>query len=208
MKLKVDGRPSTKNNERVVRMSKKLISYMVAGAMALGLIGGATYQGIAKAQTSPSTPPAVTATKAATSNDQQNVEEQQPVYQGTIKVANPQDNGKGSEAVKDNEAQESAQLSSLAKITPDEAKAAALKVVPGTVEKVSLDNENGYLVYSVEIKTNSGVVDVKVDAGNGAVLAQDKGQDNEKHEKEKAGEVEKANTSDNDTVQLEQQGEN
>ncbi|KUK07969.1 MAG: Peptidase propeptide and YPEB domain protein [Caldanaerobacter subterraneus] len=175
MKLKVDGRPSTKNNERVVRMSKKLISYMVAGAMALGLIGGATYQGIAKAQTSPSTPPAVTATKAATSNDQQNVEEQQPVYQGTIKVANPQDNGKGSEAVKDNEAQESAQLSSLTKITPDEAKAAALKVVPGTVEKVSLDNENGYLVYSVEIKTNSGVIDVKVDAGNGAVLDQDKG---------------------------------
>lgn len=197
-----------KISERVVRMSKKLISYMVAGAMVLGLIGGATYQGIAKAQTSPFTPPAVTATKAATSNDQQNVEEQQPVYQGTIKVANPQDNGEDSEAVKDNEAQESAQLSFLAKITPDEAKAAALKVVPGTVEKVSLDNENGYLVYSVEIKTNSGVVDVKVDTGNGAVLAQDKGQDNEKHEKEKAGEVEKANTSDNDTVQLEQQGEN
>ena len=49
MKLKVDGRPSTKNNERVVRMSKKLISYMVAGAMALGLIGGATYKRIAKA---------------------------------------------------------------------------------------------------------------------------------------------------------------
>lgn len=197
-----------KISERVVRMSKKLISYMVAGAMVLGLIGGATYQGIAKAQTSPFTPPAVTATKAATSNDQQNVEEQQPVYQGTIKVANPQDNEEDSEAVKDNEAQESAQLSSLAKITLDEAKAAALKVVPGTVEKISLDNENGYLVYSVEIKTNSGVVDVKVDAGNGAVLAQDKGQDNEKHEKEKAEEVEKANTSDNDTVQLEQQGEN
>ena len=168
-------------------MSKKLISYMVAGAMALGLIGGATYKRIAKAQTSPSTPPAVTATKAATSNGQQNVEEQQPVYQGTIKVANPQDNGKGSEGVKDNEA-----------------KTAALKIVPGTVEKVSLDNENGYLVYSVEIKTNSSVIDVKIDAGNGAVLAQDKGQDNEKHEKEKAGEVEKANAPDNDTVQLEQ----
>jgi len=31
------------------------------------------------------------------------------------------------------------------------------------------------LLISVEIKTNSGVIDVKVDAGNGAVLDQDKG---------------------------------
>ncbi|HHY78787.1 MAG TPA: PepSY domain-containing protein [Thermoanaerobacter sp.] len=187
-------------------MNKKLLAYVVTGAMALGLTGSAAYQGIAKAQTN--TPPTVTSTTSST-QDQQNINEQQPVYQGSIKVANPQDNVKDNEKnIKDNEAQESAKLASLAKITPDEAKAAALKVVPGTVTKVSLDNENGYLVYSVEVKTANGVVDVKVDAGNGTVLAQDKDQDNEKHEKEKAGEVEKANAPDNDTVQLEQQGEN
>ncbi|HHW56821.1 Peptidase propeptide and YPEB domain-containing protein [Thermoanaerobacter thermohydrosulfuricus] len=185
-------------------MDKKLISYVVAGAMALGLVGGVAYQGIAKAQ---GTPTAVTYT-ATTTTDKQNIDEQQPMYQGSIKVTNPQDNAKDNEVVKDNEAQESVQLASLAKITPDEAKAAALKAVPGTIEKVGLDNENGYLVYSVEIKTNNDTVDVKVDAGNGAVLAQDKDQDNEKHEKEKAGEVEKTNAFDNDTVQLEQQGEN
>ncbi|MGB9678861.1 MAG: PepSY domain-containing protein [Thermoanaerobacteraceae bacterium] len=185
-------------------MNKKLTAYVVAGAMALGLAGGVVaHQGIAIAQTN--TPPA--ATSSVSSTDNKNIDEQQPVYKGSISVANPQDNAKDGSAVKDNEAQESAQLASLAKVTPDEAKAAALKVVPGTVSKVELDNENGYLVYSVDITTNNGSVDVKVDAGNGAILAQDKGQDNEKG-KEIAGEAEKTNTPDNDTIQLDQQGEN
>lgn len=184
------------------------MAYVVTGAMAIGLLGGASYQGIAKAQTNAPAPSAVTSTATMQSN-KQNINEQQPMYQGTIKVANPQDNAIDNEKnVKDNEAQDNAQLASLAKITPDQAKAAALKVVPGTVTKVSLDNENGYLVYSVDIKTNTGLVEVKVDAGNGTVLAQDKGQDNEKHEKEKVSEVKKANAPDNDTVQLEQQGKN
>jgi len=192
-------------------MNKKLMTYVVTGAMAIGLLGGASYQGIAKAQTNAPAPSAVTST-VTTQSDQQNINEQQPMYQGTIKVANSQDNVKDNaidneKNLKDNETQESAKLASLAKITLDEAKAAALKVVPGTVTKVNLDNENGYLVYSVEIKTNTGLVDVKVDAGNGAVLAQEKGQDNEKS-REKVSEGEKANAPDNDTVQLEQQGEN
>ncbi|KHO61368.1 peptidase M4 [Thermoanaerobacter sp. YS13] len=207
MNLKVDGRPSTKIKERVVQMNKKLMTYVVTGAMAIGLLGGASYQGIAKAQTNAPAPSAVTST-VTTQSDQQNINEQQPMYQGTIKVANSQDNAIDNEKnLKDSEAQDNAQLASLAKITPDQAKAAALKVVPGTVTKVNLDNENGYLVYSVEIKTNTGLVDVKVDAGNGAVLAQEKGQDNEKS-KEKVSEGEKTNAPDNDTVQLEQQGEN
>ncbi|WP_235603321.1 PepSY domain-containing protein [Thermoanaerobacter sp. YS13] len=188
-------------------MNKKLMTYVVTGAMAIGLLGGASYQGIAKAQTNAPAPSAVTST-VTTQSDQQNINEQQPMYQGTIKVANSQDNAIDNEKnLKDSEAQDNAQLASLAKITPDQAKAAALKVVPGTVTKVNLDNENGYLVYSVEIKTNTGLVDVKVDAGNGAVLAQEKGQDNEKS-KEKVSEGEKTNAPDNDTVQLEQQGEN
>lgn len=181
-------------------MNKKLIAYFVTGAMALGLAGGVAYQGTAKAQTN--TPQTASTVNVATDN--QKIDNQQPAYTGSIKVANPQDNAKDSgKNVKDNEAQESAKLASLAKITPDEAKAAALKVVTGTVTKVSLDNENGNLVYSVDIKTSTGSTDVKIDAGNGKVLAQDNGQDNEK-----AGETEKAKTPDNDNVQLEQQGEN
>ena len=47
-------------------------------------------------------------------------------------------------------------------------------VEPRNYKKVSLDNENGNLVYSVEIKTASNEVkDVKVDAGSGNVLYED-----------------------------------
>jgi uncharacterized membrane protein YkoI len=64
------------------------------------------------------------------------------------------------------EADEAAVLAPLAKITPDEAGAAAQAQVPGQVQKVELENENGSLVYSVNISGK----DVKVDAGTGAVL--------------------------------------
>jgi hypothetical protein len=65
---------------------------------------------------------------------------------------------------------DAATLASLARITEEQAQAAALKQVPGTVVKTELDNENGNLVYSVEIQTATGEHDVKVDAGNGRVL--------------------------------------
>ena len=55
-----------------------------------------------------------------------------------------------------------------ATITVTQAEAAALAANPGTtVVKVELDNENGALVYSVEL---SNGLDVKVDAGNGEIL--------------------------------------
>jgi hypothetical protein len=54
-------------------------------------------------------------------------------------------------------------------ITADQAKAAALAANPGTTAtKVELDDENGCLVYSVEL---SNGLDVKVDAGNGDILS-------------------------------------
>lgn len=75
------------------------------------------------------------------------------------------------------ESDETAALASQAKISSDEAKAAALAANPGTtVVKAELDNENGALVYSVELSNGS---DVKVDAGNGAILHTETGGDNE-----------------------------
>ncbi|MDQ1466534.1 MAG: hypothetical protein QOH10_949, partial [Actinomycetota bacterium] len=68
-----------------------------------------------------------------------------------------------------------AALPALAKITPDQAKQAALAAVPGTVTKVALENENGSVVYGVEISANGTTTDGKIDAGNGKVLAQDSG---------------------------------
>lgn len=96
--------------------------------------------------------------------DEANVEDgdqvQDPSYTGSITV---------DEAVLDSmtEAEQCAVLVAQATITPEEAQAAAETESGGVVVKVELDNENGFLVYSVEMQDGS---DVKVDAGNGSIL--------------------------------------
>ena len=92
---------------------------------------------------------------------QTQVDEQQPRYTGSITVDEAQYEGMS-------ETDEAAALQSKATITSAQAEAAALAVNPGTtVVKTELDNENGVLVYSVEL---SNGMDVKVDAGTGTVL--------------------------------------
>jgi uncharacterized membrane protein YkoI len=81
-----------------------------------------------------------------------------------------QDGEQGEESEDRAERAESERLKSLARITPDQARDAALAQVNGTVKKVELENEDGNVVYGVEIKTASGESDVKVDAGDGRVL--------------------------------------
>jgi uncharacterized membrane protein YkoI len=86
---------------------------------------------------------------------------------------------KGEEAEDKAEGAESERLKSLARITPEQASAAALAQVPGTVKKVELENDDGNVVYGVEIKTANGESDAKVDAGDGRVLHVEKdGEDN------------------------------
>jgi uncharacterized membrane protein YkoI len=69
------------------------------------------------------------------------------------------------------EADEAAMLERLATVTPDEATAAALADTPGVVSSVHLELEDGAVVYSVRVTNDAGeTVDVKVDAGNAAVL--------------------------------------
>ena len=64
-----------------------------------------------------------------------------------------------------------------ATITPEQAKAAALKANPdATVTEIELENENGVLVYDVEL---SNSMDVEVDAGTGVVLHTEVGGDGE-----------------------------
>jgi len=59
-------------------------------------------------------------------------------------------------------------LSTLAKITADKAMAAAQAAYPGArAQIVELENENGCLIYSVNL---SNGLEVKVDAGNGTVF--------------------------------------
>jgi uncharacterized membrane protein YkoI len=97
----------------------------------------------------------------------QNVQTQVPCYTCSIKVPKP----------------EPKDLTSLAKIKADQAMASAQAVYPGVaVKKVELDNENGCLVYSVEL---SNGMELKVDAGNGAVLHKEtaEAEEHEGHEK-------------------------
>jgi uncharacterized membrane protein YkoI len=63
--------------------------------------------------------------------------------------------------------QESAKLQALAKVTPQQAQQAAEAAQGGQAKNVKLENENGNLVYAVEI----GNQEVTVDAGNGKVLS-------------------------------------
>lgn len=180
-------------------MNKKLLAYFLTGAISLGVIGGASILSVANAATNKN---AVIQSTVKNNQDTNG-------YISSIKSPNQNNTKEELKNSKENEANESAKLKSLAKISETQAKDAALKVVSGTVSKVELDNEDGNIVYSVSINTNTGVVDVKVDAGNGKVLKQDRENDNE-NKVEKAKEAEKAGTYENDNVnvQVQQQGEN
>lgn len=72
-----------------------------------------------------------------------------------------------------NEASEPALDPALVKITADQAKAAALAKFPGaTIEQVELQDENGTLVWGVELTDASGQTqDVKVDGNSGQVVS-------------------------------------
>jgi uncharacterized membrane protein YkoI len=73
------------------------------------------------------------------------------------------------------EKQTEADFPALAKLTPDQAVQKALGEVQGRVLKTELENENGFLVYGVEVVTaDKTIMDVKVDAGSGKVLAMDR----------------------------------
>jgi uncharacterized membrane protein YkoI len=70
------------------------------------------------------------------------------------------------------EKQVEADFPALAKITLDQAVQKALDAVPGRVLKMELQNENGFLIYGIEVVTaDKTIVEVKVDAGSGKVLA-------------------------------------
>jgi uncharacterized membrane protein YkoI len=71
--------------------------------------------------------------------------------------------------------QESARLQALAKITPEQAQKAAEATMGKPADKVEIENDGGDLVYAVSF----GQQDVKVDAGNGAILYTDNQQDSD-----------------------------
>jgi uncharacterized membrane protein YkoI len=95
---------------------------------------------------------------------------QDPTYAASVAISPDLNSGLS-------EADEAAALRAQATVSATEAESAALSANPGaSVVKTELDNENGALVYSVELSNGA---DVKVDAGNGAILHTDAGGNNE-----------------------------
>lgn len=173
-------------------MKKKILVGLLALGFILTSIGLSGVSHGVFASKSLSTP----ATQTVTTNQEKaDVNVQEPSYTGSIKI---------SESNYASESDESAALQSLAKITAADAEKAALAQVPGTVVKTTLDNENGNLVYSVEIKESSGSVkDVKIDAGNGSVLIVES--DNGGSETSEKSAEESSNTPDTDNVQVQEE---
>ena len=69
------------------------------------------------------------------------------------------------------DSQNQAKLAKQAKITEDEAINMALEKVPGTVNEIELEVENGTVVYEIEVLSTDGTEqEVKVDAQTGEVL--------------------------------------
>lgn len=92
-----------------------------------------------------------------------------------------EDGPEGSEN-ESSEIKEQEQLTGLAKITIEQAIAAARMQQAGSVSEASIEDEDGNLVYSVLIVTPAGMRDVKIDAGNGRVLFVDSNPDDEEDE--------------------------
>ncbi len=147
-------------------MRGKLIVFVAVGvaALAIGAGSAAAYMSKQAATNAvAATAPPSGASQNADSNDQQ------PSYKGSVTV--PSDsNGQ-------TEGDESKALAGLAKISADDAKKAALNGYPAgaTATTPVLEDENGNVVYGVEVTSAGKTFDVKVDAGNGKVLATEEG---------------------------------
>jgi uncharacterized membrane protein YkoI len=155
------------------------------GAGSLLVMGGLLAGPVASfASNSTTAPSAVVAQQEADG-------EQDPSYIGTIHI---------DDSVEMSEDQEAATLQSLATITQDQAEQAALASAPGaSVAKVELDNENGWVVYSVTLDNGT---EVKVDAGDGQVLSTEADEgDSEANDHENGQEHEDDNGTDTDDIQ-------
>lgn len=183
-----------------MRPSKKAI---YTGFAAAGLLAGAA--GLSAAASSDSAPAAVSAqadptptpepAPADTPGDEVNEaneapedeageQNESPAYTSSVTVDEAVDGV--------SEADENAALAPLATITADQATATASASQAGSVVSTQLENENGNVVFAVLIDTGNGMVDVKVDAGDGTVLSSDSGDDGEEGEDnadDEAGEI-------------------
>ena len=140
-------------------MQKRTIAALATTtAIALGVIGST-----ALAESPPPSPKPSVSPQAPKSPQAPN--KQEPSISGSVTA--PQ----GAEG--ENETNETAALTALAKISEADATKAALAKFPGaTIQKATLGDENGFVVWEIQLTDASKAAqEVKVDAGNGAILA-------------------------------------
>lgn len=155
-------------------MKRWIRSFTPALALAVVVAAGvaAVGNGPANAQTrqqpaakasQQTTPPTATPATETPGTEQPDASEAQGTEQP--EANEPQ----GAEQPDANEAAEAAALAGKAKITAQQAEQTALAANSGaTVVKTKLDDENGTVVYSVELSTGA---DVKVDAQSGVIAS-------------------------------------
>ena len=84
-------------------------------------------------------------------------------------------------------AETQAELARYAKVTQQQAEAAALTALPGQVVKAKLDDEDGYLVWQIDVRHAQGTTEIAVDAGNAQVLAAEAEEDDEHEGRDERG---------------------
>lgn len=80
-----------------------------------------------------------------------------------------------------------AEFAKFAKVTQQQAETAALAVMPGKVVKAKLDDEDGYLVWQIDVQHAKGTTEIAVDAGNSKVLAAEAEEDDNHEERNDRG---------------------
>jgi uncharacterized membrane protein YkoI len=157
------------------------LALLAGGALATQAVG----LPIAKAATG-SVAPAVTNVQAATEQKDATEVQGTEVNDATEVQATEANDAVDKEV---NPADEQKQLQSQAKITVEQSKTTALQKVAGTVQSVTLEDEDNVVVYNVQVKDNAGKIqEVKVDAQTGVVIKVDSSdgekQDNEESDSE------------------------
>ena len=84
-------------------------------------------------------------------------------------------------------------LAKEAKITMKQAREAVLKAAPGKIKEAELERENGKLIYSFDIRTKEGTMEVHINAIDGSVVSVET-ESAADEAKEKAAEKNKAKT--------------
>ncbi len=132
--------------------------------------------------------------------DEKKEADEKPNYTSSVTIEVTPEGPEGSDADKADDSEdkadtaEQAKLEKVAKIDADAASKAATDKVPGTVDEVELDEEDGNVVYEVDVIARDGTdTEVIVDAGNGKILAQevDKDADEAKADKAEQAKLEK-----------------